>query len=449
MSDRGISGPSFWEIQNYYGRSGGIPCGHPRRYDSGNVVRLPSDSTKTSTKPDQTSKTEGEQQIKYLAEKQLDTKLTKEQYISHKRTFVEKVLYKPQTAELKGICSLDSFSKIQKQDEELEFLRLCGLSEDEICVKKEHDSVKEEEEEKKEEEFSARKRARYGINPTVEKEMMTNINEKINEKKSHFNIPNSFNGARCISRLQMELENSSRNPKESSYLNCLVTTTATTTTTKTNNGEYICEDDPINQLKDISDSLVSKKHASISSMENEDTLDLEPHSQTTNSAEKISLKCKKINHSDKVEHYLPDQNTKVCRPISTLDERSKNDTTSDTPIRDEVVPISKPLISRNCVPAEEILLLDRFKNYSRGEKNNTLYVKNLSKNVTEKDLMKLFSHFDTDQSPVQYKLLSGKMRGQAFITFETPDIAEAALELVHGFVLKTKPVIIQYGKKKN
>jgi len=49
----------------------------------------------------------------------------------------------------------------------------------------------------------------------------------------------------------------------------------------------------------------------------------------------------------------------------------------------------------------------------------TLYLKNLSPRVTEEDLMSLFLHFQTsDTAPVVVRLLHGRMRGQAFVTFD-------------------------------
>jgi len=49
----------------------------------------------------------------------------------------------------------------------------------------------------------------------------------------------------------------------------------------------------------------------------------------------------------------------------------------------------------------------------------TLYLKNLSPRVTEEDLVSLFIHFQKcDTSPVIVRLLHGRMKGQAFVTFD-------------------------------
>lgn len=47
-----------------------------------------------------------------------------------------------------------------------------------------------------------------------------------------------------------------------------------------------------------------------------------------------------------------------------------------------------------------------------------LYLKNLGPRVTMKDLVSLFARFQKEDSPlIQFRLLSGRMRDQAFITF--------------------------------
>lgn len=47
-----------------------------------------------------------------------------------------------------------------------------------------------------------------------------------------------------------------------------------------------------------------------------------------------------------------------------------------------------------------------------------LYLKNLGPRVMMKDLVSLFARFQKEDSPpIQFRLLSGRMRGQAFLTF--------------------------------
>ena len=46
-----------------------------------------------------------------------------------------------------------------------------------------------------------------------------------------------------------------------------------------------------------------------------------------------------------------------------------------------------------------------------------LYLKNLSEKVKQNDLLALFGRYSSDDHQVECKLLKGRMRGQAFVTF--------------------------------
>ncbi|KAL9998657.1 putative RNA recognition motif domain, nucleotide-binding alpha-beta plait domain superfamily [Helianthus debilis subsp. tardiflorus] len=103
------------------------------------------------------------------------------------------------------------------------------------------------------------------------------------------------------------------------------------------------------------------------------------------------------------------------------------------------------------LPPEEILSLPMFKNYNAGNPAPVLYIKNLAKDVVVDDFYYVFGSFfgsiETAKSNLSVKLMQeGRMRGQAFVTFPTIEIAHRALNLVNGFVFKGKPMIIQFGR---
>ncbi|KAJ8762756.1 hypothetical protein K2173_017571 [Erythroxylum novogranatense] len=100
---------------------------------------------------------------------------------------------------------------------------------------------------------------------------------------------------------------------------------------------------------------------------------------------------------------------------------------------------------------EEILSLPRFKNYTVGDPASVLYIKNLSKDVIAEDFFyifgSLFGSIDAAKTGLSVKLMQeGRMRGQAFVTFPSIELAHQALNLVNGFVFKEKPMIIQFGR---
>ncbi|KAF3441231.1 hypothetical protein FNV43_RR15144 [Rhamnella rubrinervis] len=103
------------------------------------------------------------------------------------------------------------------------------------------------------------------------------------------------------------------------------------------------------------------------------------------------------------------------------------------------------------LPPEEILSLPMFKNYTAGNPAPVLYVKNLSKDVVVDDFYyifgSLFGSIDVAKSSLSVKLMQeGRMRGQAFVTFPSIELAHHALNLVNGYVYKGKPMIIQFGR---
>ncbi|GFQ01850.1 U11/U12 small nuclear ribonucleoprotein 65 kDa protein [Phtheirospermum japonicum] len=103
------------------------------------------------------------------------------------------------------------------------------------------------------------------------------------------------------------------------------------------------------------------------------------------------------------------------------------------------------------LPPEEILSLPRFKNYTAGDPTPVLYVKNLAKDVVVDDFYFIFGSFfgsiDAAKSSLSVKLMQeGRMRGQAFLTFPTLELARNALNVVNGYVFKGKPMVIQFGR---
>uniref|UniRef100_A0A182PJ26 S-phase kinase-associated protein 2 n=1 Tax=Anopheles epiroticus TaxID=199890 RepID=A0A182PJ26_9DIPT len=85
-------------------------------------------------------------------------------------------------------------------------------------------------------------------------------------------------------------------------------------------------------------------------------------------------------------------------------------------------------ILRNRIPDEQRQTLNVFQNYSRGEPTTKLYIKNLAKQVTEKELEEVFGIFfdPTLLKALEIKLMkTGRMKGQAFVTFvPTADACE-------------------------
>ncbi|XP_050074846.1 RNA-binding region-containing protein 3 [Anopheles maculipalpis] len=125
--------------------------------------------------------------------------------------------------------------------------------------------------------------------------------------------------------------------------------------------------------------------------------------------------------------------------------------------------ISIANILSNRIPDDQRTTLNVFQNYSPGEPTNKLYIKNLSKQVTEQDLVAVFSAFFPDKllRAIDVRLMkTGRMKGQAFVTFVAAEDSEElsdsgvfkaciekALTTVNGYILKDKPIVVSYAKK--
>ncbi|XWS57821.1 hypothetical protein CRYUN_Cryun09bG0206500 [Craigia yunnanensis] len=90
-------------------------------------------------------------------------------------------------------------------------------------------------------------------------------------------------------------------------------------------------------------------------------------------------------------------------------------------------------LEKGKLPPEEILSLPMFKNYTAGNPASVLYIKNLAKDVVPEDFYfifgSLFGSVDAAKSSLNVKLMQeGRMRGQAFVTFPSVELARRALE---------------------
>lgn len=115
-----------------------------------------------------------------------------------------------------------------------------------------------------------------------------------------------------------------------------------------------------------------------------------------------------------------------------------------------VTKVPEELIQANRMSEEEIRELPggKFVNYTPGSPSSTLYLKNLAADVAEPDLVGIFGRFETSREPkLIYRLMQrGRMKGQAFITFADVGTARNALKLANGYILKEKPLVIEFAR---
>uniref|UniRef100_A0A8D2IYB3 RNA-binding region-containing protein 3 n=1 Tax=Varanus komodoensis TaxID=61221 RepID=A0A8D2IYB3_VARKO len=114
--------------------------------------------------------------------------------------------------------------------------------------------------------------------------------------------------------------------------------------------------------------------------------------------------------------------------------------------------ISKRELEKGRVSKREMETLSVFKNYEPGDPNCRIYVKNLSKQVQEKDLKFIFGRYvdfssETERIMFDIRLMKeGRMKGQAFIGLPNEKAAAKALKEVNGYILFDKPMVVQFAR---
>ncbi|KAB0796853.1 hypothetical protein PPYR_10914 [Photinus pyralis] len=115
--------------------------------------------------------------------------------------------------------------------------------------------------------------------------------------------------------------------------------------------------------------------------------------------------------------------------------------------------ISDEDLSLNKIPDKELSVLAVFKNYHPGAPTCRLYIKNIAKTVEVKDLEFIFRRYIESNSdedhPSQFDIRlmqEGKMKGQAFITLDSVQMAQRALKETNGYVLKEKPLVVVFAR---
>ncbi|KFV07117.1 RNA-binding protein 41, partial [Pterocles gutturalis] len=349
--------------------------------------------------------TEGERQLKSLLHHQLNTTASIEQCKSKRRCFAPAAFYKPFGEEAAGALTLSQFQALQESNKETASLRELGLSDSEILLWKNR--------------ASTGKGSGLGAAPEATQDRLHAIQEKM-----------EFAGSKQLSRREMEIENALfQGTDRHSFLRALYHQDDT-------QKKVTDEKDPMVHLESVYQELLSKK--------------CPEEVQPTKSDPCL---CPSLAPQGPVaeESSLPDQEEQAeqARSPSCPAIKSHQSPPRLVIIKESVEFVPEEEICKNRLSEEELRNIPRFSSYHPGEPNKVLYLKNLGPRVMMKDLVSLFARFQKDDSPpIQFRLLSGRMRGQAFVTFPDVQSAQDAMQLVNGYNLQGKPLVIEFGKSK-
>ncbi|PIK35870.1 putative RNA-binding protein 40 [Apostichopus japonicus] len=107
---------------------------------------------------------------------------------------------------------------------------------------------------------------------------------------------------------------------------------------------------------------------------------------------------------------------------------------------------------KNRLSKEEMKNMSVFKRYNPGEPNTRLYIKNLSKQVEEKDLKYVYGRYvdwtsalDKDMFSIQL-MKQGRMKGQAFVGLPSDYSAKKAVKETNGYLLHGKPLVVVFAR---
>ncbi|CAB3220260.1 unnamed protein product [Arctia plantaginis] len=117
--------------------------------------------------------------------------------------------------------------------------------------------------------------------------------------------------------------------------------------------------------------------------------------------------------------------------------------------------ITKKELLRNRISYSDMKILPVFKNYHPGEPSMRLYIKNLAKSVTDQDVKRIYKRYvekmtDEELTGFDVRVMQeGRMKGQGFVTFPSVRIAETALNETNGYLLKERPMVVQFARAAN
>ncbi|XP_011379271.1 RNA-binding protein 41 isoform X1 [Pteropus medius] len=393
--------------------------------------------------------TEGERQLKSLLQHQLDTAVSIEQCVSKKESFAPGTMYKPFGKEAAGTMTLSQFQTLHEKDQETASLRELGLNETEILIWKSH--------------VSGEKRMRLRATPEAIQNRLQDIEERISERQRILCLPQRFAKSKQLTRREMEIENSLfQGADRHSFLKALYYQAYHK---KTSADKYMTsmkrkiklgtkdepqkknKGDPMNNLESFYQEMIMKKR-----LEEFQLMRGEPF------ASHSLVSAASVGDSGTAENpsLLQDKGKQAAQGkgpslhvAKVIDNSPEQCWTGPKKLTQPIEFVPEDEIQRNRLSEEEIRKIPMFSSYNPGEPNKVLYLKNLSPRVTERDLVSLFARFQEKKGPpIQFRMMTGRMRGQAFITFPNKEIAWQALHLVNGYKLHGKILVIEFGKNK-
>nr|XP_015817424.2 RNA-binding protein 41 isoform X2 [Nothobranchius furzeri] len=382
--------------------------------------------------------TEGQRQLHSLLLQQLHTDVDIDRCVAKRQCFAPAALYRPFGEQAAGVRSLSQFQALQDGEQELARLRELGLTEAEIQLWQSRDASE-----------AAEKSRGVCPAPDARQQRLQVIRDKMDARVELLSRPQRFAASCLLSRREMEIERALfQGSDRQGFLSALYHRDED----DVDGQQEASSSDPMGPL--YRDILTCQKQTgptcsseTVQSQSSQNPSSLQP---TESSHHQSDLQRDASEQQD--ENKLQPQRLvpiNLNQPIGSLCGAAGARSGARLAISGEIEMIPEEEILNSRAPEEEILSIPRFRNYRPGKPSKVLCVKNLSRQASVAQLVALFSRFERkSEAPVLYRLLTGRMKGQAFITLPDAETAQNALQLVHGYRLLGKPLVVEFGHER-
>ncbi|XP_068186632.1 RNA-binding protein 41 [Antennarius striatus] len=374
--------------------------------------------------------TEGQRRLHGLLLQQLHTDADVQRCVAKRRSFAPAAVYRPFGEQAAGVRSLAQFQALQEGEQEVASLRELGLTDAEIRLWRNRDSPVVTE--------TAR-----GVSaaPGAKEQRLQVIRDKMAARAELLARPQRFASSHPLSRREMEIERALfQGSDRLGFLSALYHRDE-----EHQDGQQGAT--PSDPMDSVYRDVLLRGGASGQKCDGS-------HDPQTDQSEEAPTSQSSPSPSGSGEQLetpplAPPTQIDLSQPIGSL--RGATPTTPGAPptVCGEIESISDEDILKNRESDEAIRSIPRFRNYEPGRPSKVLCVKNLSPRASAAQLVALFSRFQQDDgTPLVYRLLTGRMRGHAFITLPDAAAAQRALHLLHGFRLLGKPLVLEFSRER-
>uniref|UniRef100_A0A1A7XGN7 RNA-binding protein 41 n=1 Tax=Iconisemion striatum TaxID=60296 RepID=A0A1A7XGN7_9TELE len=289
---------------------------------------------------------------------------------------------------------------------------------------------------------------RFREAPDARQQRLQVIRDKMGAREELLSRPQRFAASRPLSRREMEIERALfQGSDRQGFLSALYHRVSVPDEDDVDGQQEASSSDPMGSL--YRDILTCQKNpGSTRSSETVQSQSSQSSSSLQSSHRQSDLQRGASEQQDNEEksELQPPVRINLNQPIGSLCGAAGAGSGGRLAVSGEIKTITEEEILNSRAPEEEIRSIPRFRNYQPGKPSKVLCVKNVSQQASVAQLVALFSRYEQKNGPpVLYRLLTGRMKGQAFITLPDAETAQNALQLVHGYRLLGKPLVVEFG----